>query len=459
MKTNSKVKRFQKRRTINIGYVVFFIIFIYVCITVYIYATKDHLTIYEVRKGTVSEDNVYNGLILRNEKIINTNMDGYVYYYFKDGDRVSKDSIVYSIDKEQYSSSLVDDDSEGLTLSKSDTSKIKKDISNFYNNYDNNNFSFVYDFKYDLSNTVFAVTSEQKQDSLQTMENGGNKNALQFINAEDSGIISYYFDGLENITESNISQEHFNISNYSKTQLRKEEAYQLDAPVYKLITDHNWSIIIPLTKEKYEALSEVDQVKLTFLNDELQLDSNLILFQNGEEYFGKLELNKYMENYINQRYIDIELNIDTTNGLKIPNSSIVKKDFYKIPLEFFTIGGDSNDEGVILETYDDENEVIYEFVPTDIFYKDENYGYIDTRIFEDNSWIKSETDERLRIGDKDTLQGVYNVNKGYAIFRQIEILQEGEEYTIIKEGTPYGVSVYDQIALIGDTAIEQQIIY
>ena len=99
------------------------------------------------------------------------------------------------------------------------------------------------------------------------------------------------------------------------------------------------------------------------------------------------------------------------------------------------------------------------FVSTEIFYEDENYAYINNLIFEPNSRIISVTNKDLRLSEKDTLKGVYNVNKGFAIFRRIEIIEEGQEYTIVKDGTSYGISDYDQIALIGDTAIEQQIIY
>ena len=31
---------------------------------------------------------------------------------------------------------------------------------------------------------------------------------------------------------------------------------------------------------------------------------------------------------------------------------------------------------------------------------------------------------------QSTLQGVYNVNKGYAVFKQIDILYQNEEYTL-----------------------------
>ena len=46
------------------------------------------------------------------------------------------------------------------------------------------------------------------------------------------------------------------------------------------------------------------------------------------------------------------------------------------------------------------------------------------------------------------------MDKGYAIFRLIDVLAENEEYTVIKTGTKYGLSLYDHIALNGNEVSE-----
>ena len=42
---------------------------------------------------------------------------------------------------------------------------------------------------------------------------------------------------------------------------------------------------------------------------------------------------------------------------------------------------------------------------------------------------------------------VYNINKGYAVFKRIEKLSGNGEYFTIAKGTDYGLSVYDHIVL------------
>ena len=58
---------------------------------------------------------------------------------------------------------------------------------------------------------------------------------------------------------------------------------------------------------------------------------------------------------------------------------------------------------------------------------------------------------RYTISKTDTLIGVYNINKGYADFRQISILYQNDEYSIVKSNTTYGLNVFDYIVLDAST--------
>ena len=50
---------------------------------------------------------------------------------------------------------------------------------------------------------------------------------------------------------------------------------------------------------------------------------------------------------------------------------------------------------------------------------------------------------------KITFRAFYNINQGYAVFRQIEILDQNEEYCIVDQGTSYGLRAFDYIARDG----------
>lgn len=464
MAKKSNVTKFKKRRTINIGHIVFLIIFIYIAISIFIYFTKDHLTIYEVRTGSIAKETVYNGVILRDEEVFNTDREGYIYYYYKDKERIPGNSVVYSINENENPTSLVTGELDSSNLSNNEVAVINKEISSFRDVYSDSNFTSVYNLKYNLNRASLEIMNEQNQNYLKDFANSNAGNNFQIVNSNKSGVITYYVDNFETISENEITHEHFKQENYQKTLLRKDEKNEVGSPAYKLVTDNTWDIIIPLNEESYNYLSEqeaanIQDVTIKFVDEDLECPGRFTYYKNGDEYFGKITLEYYMEKFIDKRYVDIEVMLDEKIGLKIPTSAIVDKEFYLIPNDYFTMGGDSKENGLILETYNEENELVLTFVPTEIFYQDETSSYVDTNSFEANSWIRTESGERLKLSETASLKGVYNVNKGYGVFRRIEIIEEGEEYTIVKPETSYGLSVYDQIALLGDTAIEEQIIY
>jgi flagellar basal body-associated protein FliL len=101
LKVANNVTKYRKRKDVNIAYIVFLIIFIYVVTYVCIYFTKEHLSIYEVKEGYTADNNTFNGLILRNEEIVTSDRAGYINYYHRDSDRVGKNTIIYSLTDEK----------------------------------------------------------------------------------------------------------------------------------------------------------------------------------------------------------------------------------------------------------------------------------------------------------------------------------------------------------------------
>ena len=73
--------------------------------------------------------------------------------------------------------------------------------------------------------------------------------------------------------------------------------------------------------------------------------------------------------------------------------------------------------------------------------------------------LKSDSTSTYTIGqDVDSLIGVYNINKGYAVFKQINIISQNETYAIVETKTAYGIALYDHIALDGSKVKEDQLI-
>ncbi len=158
---NKKVVKFKKRRSINIGVIVFIIMFVYIAINVYIYFTKDQLSIYEVHTGTTAVDNRITGMILREEKIINTDKTGYVTYYQKEGARIAKKAQVYSINENGQMIDMISSGEADIDLTEKNNDEIRHDLTSFHNNFSDSDFSYVYKFEEEVVHMEKIVVSNR----------------------------------------------------------------------------------------------------------------------------------------------------------------------------------------------------------------------------------------------------------------------------------------------------------
>ena len=142
-----------------------------------------------------------------------------------------------------------------------------------------------------------------------------------------------------------------------------------------------------------------------------------------------------MIRYINNRYTEIELVLNSETGLKIPNSAITSKEFFKVPISYFTLGADSNDPCLLIKSDKDDGQV--KLVTPTIYFETEDYYYIDSEdVNEGDVVMLNDSSSTYTIGtDKEALTGVYNINKGYAVFKQISIISQNDESFYIPSGS------------------------
>lgn len=82
-----------------------------------------------------------------------------------------------------------------------------------------------------------------------------------------------------------------------------------------------------------------------------------------------------MVRFADLRYIEVEFMIDDQQGLKIPNTAIVEKEFYLIPKAYLV--EQDGDQGFMKEIYDKDGGASVEFLKMTIYYEDDDYYYID----------------------------------------------------------------------------------
>ena len=68
-KKNRKIIPYRKPHNINVGMIIFGIIFLYMLFNIFAYFRKDHVQFYEVMEGGIVNNKQYTGLILREEQV------------------------------------------------------------------------------------------------------------------------------------------------------------------------------------------------------------------------------------------------------------------------------------------------------------------------------------------------------------------------------------------------------
>ena len=237
---------------------------------------------------------------------------------------------------------------------------------------------------------------------------------------------------------------------------------EANEPVYKLSTNENWSLIIPIEAERGAKLQEEGYIKVRFLKNQYEswAETKLLNNSDGNTYL-QLLFNNSMITFAGERFLEIELIIEDETGLKIPVSSIVQKEFFLIPENFIITNSTNGLASIMRQSYMENGDISSEVLEVEIYNYDSESKeyYLGSSVLNAGDILtKKEGQETFTVSKRATLIGVYNMNKGYADFKQINILYQNDEYAIVKSNTRYGLSVYDYIVLDAEAVSENQFI-
>ncbi len=458
---DKKIYDMKKNRGMNFGLVIFLVILLYIVIAVVNYFSQKHIESYQVLMGSLSTNNIYKGVALRNELIVRSDKAGYVNYFARESQRVGVGNLVYSLDESNKLASYFANNTEGASLTAKDLGELKTDILSFVNEFDPTHYSTVYDFKYSVEGTVLKLSNANILSDIEKINSQGALDLVTFNYAPSSGYVIYSTDGYEDLTLNDMTAELYDYKNYSKNQLISNELVGEGDPVYKLSTSEDWSIVIKTDPEKADELVEEEYVKVKFLKNQDTSWGKVSVYNNADgDTFVMLSFTNSMLSFCTDRFIDIELILQEDNGLKVPNSAIVNKEFFIIPKDYITKGGNSNNSGVLRQIYLEDGSTSTEFVETTIYNETEDEYYLDDLSLRmGDILVKTDSGSTLTLSKKGSLIGVYNINKGYADFKQINILYSNDEYSIIKPNTIYGLCAYDYIVLDASSVNDDELIY
>ncbi len=458
----------QKKKSpisINLGTIVFFLIVIYLAFYVVIYLSKDKLAVYEVSASNIEDKISSTGVILREEKVYGLEQDGYVNHYVQDSARVNKGGTVYMIDTTGKIQAYLNGLEAKEIMTETERDRIIERLRAFSESYSDDHFSVVYESHREISHDLTAYIDTVLAKHSKELRKKYGKKSYVSVKAGDSGIVSFSSDGLEGLTTKEINRDIF-VNKPKMAELQTSEKQRKGDPVYRLVSSQNWTLLVPLDEEdqvrRLEEAAEKNnsRIQVFFDKDNFTTRASCDCRKINGSYYAILSFDDYVQRYINQRYLYVDLILSSTKGLKIPSSSIVDKEVFQIPDYYLVRGSNSSSKDhVNLVTTDKDGKRIITQKNVKVYKNQDGIAWIYGADLEKGTEIADERQENtMTLPETITIQGVYSINRGYTIFKIISIEQRNEDYCIISIADS-DVALYDRIILNSSTVKENQVIY
>ncbi len=464
----NNVVRIQNNKRINLGTVIFVVIFIYVIICVVISSRSSNITGYQVKTGTLSENRIYNGIALRKENIVTSPNSGYVSYFIREGERVAYNNLVYCIDETGKLSDLYGKDpTADNSLTKDELQGLRQEIKLFSKNFNETVFTDAHFFESRMDTELAQIENRMLIDDIAAINKNHSNDIIDYCRASAPGIALYYEDGYENALPSDLTEADFDKDKYERKAVLNNDLVEANSFVYKYVFNENWSIVILVPNDDVKRITDEGYVKVLFSKTQTSSWGKATLINTFDENsLIELSFTNSMITFCKDRFVEIELMLEEDTGLKIPNSAIAEKAFYLIDKEYVTLGDNSSNKGVLKREYTEDGSNV-RFVEILIAKEDDEAYYVDTSslnygdvlIKPGSSIADQSAGNSFVVGKQANLIGVYNINKGYADFKRIEILYQNDEYSIVRPNAAYGLRAYDYVALDAKIVTDKDFVY
>ena len=376
-----------KKRKINFTKIICIFLIIYIGFNITNALIKKNTNTLVLKSEVVKDSLKKRGLIIRDECLIESSMDGTIKRNVKDGEKIKKgDNIAYiyndnidekSIDKLKNLRDEIKTIETGNTkLMKNDVKKINEKVEkislNLQKNLLDGKINIEKDFKEIdklLKDKRKLIDSDLNNKSLKTKEDEEikvskliNENS-DVVKAKNSGIVSYKFDGyeknlnlqnLKNIKYSDIENTN---SEYKKmkigTKIKKGE------PVVRIVNNLKQYVVISCNEKEANKLKVGQSVVL--VNKDKKINSNVYdKYEDNNDYIVILSISEENMEIYDTRVKEFDIIYKSTEGLKVPKSAFVKLNGKK---GVYVISETGEEKFVELQGtyYEDEEYIIIDY--------------------------------------------------------------------------------------------------
>ncbi|PKM70652.1 MAG: hypothetical protein CVU93_00990 [Firmicutes bacterium HGW-Firmicutes-18] len=221
------------------------------------------------------------------------------------------------------------------------------------NNLDTNDFNFRY-------SGYESYTLEELINHRDSLRKNVSSDKISYY-SPSGGIVSFSFDGLEmvyavdRLAEINLNDiRKLNYQNYSTLN----KTINNNEPIYKIIDNFDWFLAFEVDKSYMNDIRDKQNLKIRLRKIDKVINTTVFRIQDyGEKSLLILQTDKFLHDYIDERYVKVDLILNEFSGLKIHKESIVEKD------------------GLIGVYVSDTNKVV-RFRPVEIIGENEEYAIV-----------------------------------------------------------------------------------
>ena len=479
--TNKKIYRPNKKprnRRLNIisklfTFVMFCFIISYFGVSVFKSMNKTPIDYETVEYGSIEDSDQIKGVIIRDEVVYNTSKNGILTFNISENERVKKGQNIATIKNEDAIKTAEEDveainekilqlqeQRDELSIFYEDVKKIdsqmQKNLDNSISELSTYNISKIYELKDSLNKNItirnqmllsentgsVKELSSQKTDKEQQI----NKN-MENIVAKESGIVSYYTDGLEEV----FTLENKDKLTKEQTLMKPEEQedYKINVvegdSVFKVVKSNEFYIASYIKSKSISTWKE-GETRTIYVNDDGKLKPLEVIIEKIDikenESYVLMKTNKNMIDFIDDRNVTFELS-KPKEGFKINLNAISEEELLKIPTSYISNNsiikklptGETTNVTVQTSGQDETKEYTYVSI-----YK----GVIDIG----DVIVHPETKQELQLNEIFTKKGIYVVNSGIYTFKSIDTQSsvQNDQFIILEPSLNTSIKLYDRYA-------------
>lgn len=335
----------------NFGLKNFFFSLAAVCLSFYIFQNiNGSIETMVAENGTLEDVIKADGIIIKDEKVYTSSVDGSVTYYYDDGDKVKEGQLVADLSTDTNAAKINKQIVEiqaaidsNKNTSSNNTVPTQEILSTYENeiqaNILNNELSDMYNLvgQVNTNEDITAFSSNYAGYDAEQLE-VLKKDLLKSLSTNNvpyysgfAGLVTYKLDGLEdeykyedvlNMTPSSTSKKELTVIDKSKIESVTE-----NEGIFKIIRNFDYYIAVTVDNEKAKLFEENKYIKTRVLSEggahELWGYIEKINY-GSEQSVLIIYYDDYFHKIYDKRYVNLELITDIYEGIEISNKALTE---------------------------------------------------------------------------------------------------------------------------------------